>query len=242
MDNIKEEDVPPDQVTQFADRLVLGNSKVSSIMTYPHPFTNGGMVVVFDDTASPYSHLHATVINADPPKDEMHIVKRSDLFLLSVPSFNPLAPLDYPHMVYYLKNRGQLIHGEDLRTYIHAPSCMDSMLIYLLDITACWFRDHIILHDLQTNAFTSLVDAIDTRLRFLMSIALLCQTGRWEVQTSSVPADFLELLADGDLRETWYEFEEIRASASSQDINLETAIRVVWLFEVFTRGLRRYGE
>jgi hypothetical protein len=241
MDNIKEEDVPPDQVTQFADRLVLENSKVSSIMTYPHPFTNGGSVVVFDDTESPYSHLHATVINADPPKGEMHIVKKGDLFLLSVPTFNPLAPLDYPHMVYFLKNKGRLIHGEDLRKLIHAPSCMDSMLIYLLDITACWFRDHIILHDLPAKAYTSFVDAIDTRLRFLMSITLLCQKGKWDVKKDSVPADFMVAFDDRELRETWREFEEVRASASSQDIDLETAIRIVWLFELFTRRLRRYG-
>jgi hypothetical protein len=234
--------MPTDQVTQFAERLTTDSCNIDSILTYPHPFTSGGLVVVFSDAAGSYSQLYATVICATPPAGELHIVKRNDLFLLSVPNGNnPLAPPDYPHMVFFLRNRGQLVYGEDLREHISAPSCIEPMLTYLLDITACWFRDHRILHDLQTHAYASLVDAIDSQLRFLMAIALLCRTGQWDVQADLVPGDFFSEFADERLRAAWEELDELRARTSSQDTNWESAVRAAWLFEVFTRGLRRHA-
>ena len=101
------------EVTQFAERLALASDNVDSVMTYPHPFTNGGVVIVFDDSVDSYAQLHASVMRANPPPDDRRIVKRSDLFLLSVPNTKAMAPFDYPHNVYYLKNRGKVIPSSD---------------------------------------------------------------------------------------------------------------------------------
>jgi hypothetical protein len=233
--------VSNDKINQFAERVTADTDIVDSIMAYPHPFTNGGVVVVFNKAAGSYSQLHSTVVRAVPPTGEMHIVKRSDLFLLSIPRFSPLAPLDYPHMVFFLKSRGRLVYGEDLREDIPNPSCIDSMLIHLLDTTACWFRAHNILHGLATYAYASLIEAIDARLRFLMAITLLCRSGKWDVQASSVPADFFSEFADERLNEVWAEICEFRTSSQHKDIEFASAIKATWLFEVFTRELRRYA-
>ena len=228
------------EATQFVERLTRDIAAVDSILTYPHPFTDGGMVVVFSDSAGSYSELHAAVAYAAPPAGELHVVKSNDLFLLSVPSDNPLAPLDYPHMVYFLKNRGQVVHGKDLREQIPPPSRIDSMLTQLLDITACWFRNHTVLPALQTYAYASLVVAIDARLRYLMAIAVLRRTGKWDVTADHVPRDFFVEFQDVRLKEAWRELEEL-IDTRIQDTDWATAVRAVWLFEVFTRGLRRYA-
>jgi hypothetical protein len=115
------------------------------------------------------------------------------------------------------------------------------MLTHLLDTTACWFRDHIILHDLQTHAYASLVAAIDSQLRVLMAIALLWRTGQWDVQADLVPEDFFSEFADERLREAWEEFDGIRGRAAGQEADWAAAVRAAWLFEVFTRGLRRHA-
>ncbi len=232
-----------EEVAVFVARLTGRDSgNVASVLRYPHPFSAGGLVVVFDDPAGSYSKLHAAVTRAVPPQGALYVVKRADLFVLAL-QIRPTG-FEYPHMVFFLKHRGEILYGEDLRGEIPPLSTTKYMLEHVLDVMACWFRDHGILHNLQQGAYQSLIDEIDMRLRFLMSVALLARCGEWDIEADSVPARFFAEIRDDQLKEVWREFEGLRQEVGAQEEegSRSAAFEAAWLFEAFFRRLRRHTK
>lgn len=228
----------------FVARLTERDSgNVASILRYPHPFSAGGLVVVFDDLAGSYSKLHAAVTRAIPPQGALYVVKRADLFVLAL-QIEAFPPFEYPHMVFFLKHRGEILYGEDLRGEIPPLSAAKYTLEHMLDMMACWFRDHGILRDLQQGAYQSLIDQIDMRLRFLMSVALLARCGEWDIEADSVPARFFAGIRDDQLKEIWKNFEGLRQEVGAQEEkgSRSAAFEAAWLFETFSRRLRRHTQ
>lgn len=233
-----------EEVAAFVAGLTESDSgNLASVLRYPHPFSAGGLVVVFDDRAGSYSKLHAAITRAVPPQCALSVVKRTHLFVLALPRIDfAFPPFEYPHMVFFLKHRGEILYGEDVRGEIPPLSGAKYALEHILDIMACWFRDHGILRDLQQRAYQSLIDNIDMRLRFLMSVALLVRCGEWDVEAETVAPRFFTEIRDDELKEIWRDFEGLgqEVGVQEEEGSRSAAFRAAWLFEAFSRGLRRH--
>lgn len=226
----------------FAVRIARNKSnRLTSVLRYRHPFSEGGLAIVFASGPEPYSSLHAAISRAEPPTCYVSVLKRADLFLLAMPRIEPFSQHEYPHIAYYLKHRGEVLYGQDLRSEIPEATGLEHWLEGILDHTACWFRNHDILGRLQREEHLALFEAMDARLRYLLSVVLLAERGEWDVAMSSVPDRCTEVIRDDAIHEHWRAFDALHrvAAATGVEPDRATVLEAVWRFDSVCRGLRR---
>ena len=215
--------------------------RLLSVLQYQHPFSEGGLAIVFANGPEPYSSLHAAVSRAKPPRCYVAVLKRADLFLLALPRIEPFSQHEYPHIAYCLKHRGEVLYGQDLRSEIPDAMGLEHWLEGVLDHTACWFRNHDILGRLQREEHLALFGAMDQRLRFLMSVVLLAEVGEWDVALASLPDRCRDLIRDDAIHEHWRAFDALHreVAAAGDEPDRETVLEAAWHFDSVCRGLRR---
>jgi hypothetical protein len=227
------------EIRQFVLRLSNAHgSKIESILHYSHPFSKGGLIIIFKDDAGLYQDLVADVQNCDPEGITLHTLRRSELIELSLPGLP-----GYPHIAFYAKYKGDVVFGCDLRAEIMEPRESYLMLEATIDTYACWWRDHIILKQLAQEEYLSLIQIIHKGIHQLMAMALL-RYGEWDINVGTLEERFRELYPDTQMKETWEAFREIREKTGDRDKDAlrSDAFEAVWLFESFLRQLRRYAS
>ncbi len=230
------------EITQFALHLAeVHGSRIESILYYPHPFTSGGLIIVFKDDAGLYQDLVADVQGCDPQGITLYTLRRSELIELSLPKLAGLQINEYPHIAFYAKHKGDVLFGSDLRAEIVEPKDTHLMLEATIDVYACWFRDHIILKRLAQVEYLSLIQIIHEQIRQLMAMALL-RYDEWDISTDTLEERFQERYPDTQMRQVLEVFSKIRDETEDKDGDTlrSDAFEAVWLFESFLRQLRRY--
>jgi|GEM_PF-1939734 len=235
--------MPDKKVTDFATRLGFYlRNRLESVIFYPHPFTAGGVVVVFKDGAGDLHKLLPEVAMSGPPPGlSLHCLRREELFELALPVEFRLVPPhavnEYSHLAYWLRHKGVVLHGRDVRAEVGLPA--EPRLLLTTHIDSCMnsLRSHLILSYLLDGRYEALVTELDAQMRYLMAAALLAR-GVWDVTFESVPGLFRETYDDAEMAATWDEFERLLApGGGGAGAGREAACEAAWLFESLLRRL-----
>jgi hypothetical protein len=221
----------------FAERFGRYD-EVESILYYPHPFTEGGLILVCRDDTGEFLALAADVYNHAPPSLSRHCLRRRELFQLSLPGLfaPPLQVNERPHLPYWLKHKGAVLFGADLRDEVQ-PST-DPRILLAGHVEGCmdYLRRYGVLTSLMRGKQGQLVAMLAQEMRYLMGTALLIH-GVWEVSLETLPARFEELYPGTEPLQIWQHF---RAQQAQWAETAAGAIDAVWSFERFLRALREY--
>jgi hypothetical protein len=225
------------EIQDFSRRFVNRHrGDVESILYYPHPFTKGGVVLVFKDGVGFLPDLISDAYRELPQGISLHCLRCSELFELSLPGLfmPPMIVNEQPHLSFWIKHKAILLYGRDIKDEIDAPPNPKMLLEAHIEGCLLYLRDHGILRWLTRKDYGTLIRELDAQLRYLMAIALLAHD-IWDVDKETVFDRFKELYHDREIEEIWQAF-----SHSIQDVaDKNSALEAVWLFERFLRRMRR---
>ena len=157
-----------------------------SILHYPHPFTDGGFVVIVDENLTNFLEVSGTVYAVVPSGYSLHLLRSNELDMLAAPGMfaPPLHVNEMTHMPYYLKHKGECLYGEDYRDQVPLP---DTQYLLISHIEGCYdyLRRYGILSMAINQNFKGLVSALEREILLLMATAVLTK-GHWEVDKSSL--------------------------------------------------------
>jgi acyl transferase domain-containing protein/acyl carrier protein len=232
-----------EEINSFGIRLVNRlRGKVWSIMYCPHPFTRGAFVVVVNGAQEPLLDYLAEAYVDAPPDTVVYCLRRSELSELALDGlFVPPSINQKPHLVYWLKQKGTVLYGEDVRDQISEPTT-DPRLLLESHITGCmlYVRELIILPSLWKQRYVSLIKELDRHLRYLMGTALLVHR-EWNVEMETLPGRFEQFYPDGPTNRAFQELSALvqLAEGMGESDCRELALEAVWQFESFLRHFRR---
>ncbi len=223
----------PQTLTEFAQQYGRIHP-VESILHYPHPFTNGGIIIVFPDDLPNYLENVADAYAAAPSSYTLHCVRQKELFLLSLPGLfaPPLEINEQPHLPYWLQHKGVVLMGTDLRAKIVPQT--DPRMLLAGHIEGCmdYLRRYGVLMSLIQEKDDALAIMLGQEMKYLMGTALLTK-GVWDIALETVADQFSDAFTGTRPFLVWQQVQ----STAGKDI-LET----VWLFEQFLRALREFAE
>lgn len=229
-------------VREFAS-LVIDQLKdrIESIVAYSHPFTNGGVVIVFRADAGFMPDLIAEVYNCSPPNITLYCLRRAELFQISGPGVfgwpNPLE--EKPLLAYRVKFNGELIYGEDIRDMIEVASDPASLLETQAQRCQQFIRNWA-LDQFRRRNYAGIIKELDRQSKYLMATALLAH-GEWDVSQESVPERFESLTKDAETHQTWAGINALaQATAQNGGAKRESAAEAVWLFEKVIQSIGRH--
>lgn len=218
------------------------SARVESVILYEHPFTKGGLVIVFDDDEEDLIGLIADVYRHPLPHGlSLHCLRRDELFELSMPGIFTLSFRinEHPHLPFYVKHKSALLYGRDLRDEV--VPFTDPRVLLDNHIEGCQtnLRTLGICRWLLRGQHLVLIEELDKQMRYLMGTALLTR-GEWEVDMESLPGRFGAAFADRPLQATWHGYAELAGSGGEADeaTGRRRAFEAVWLFESFLRRLK----
>jgi hypothetical protein len=218
--------------------------QILSTLYYPHPLSNGGLVVVFHNQVESMLDLVAEAFACVPLDLSLHCLRRAELFELSLPTFTWLHVLNRRiHLAHCLKQRGTVLYGPDLRDEIPPPP--DPRLLLTLHLESCmhFMRNHAILGLLASDDYLELLKRTDWQMKCLMLTALLLR-GEWASTFDAILPRFQRAYQDEEINDLWKEFGALRSSLNWMDKTAcrRAAYEAVWIFECFLRRLREYTE
>lgn len=229
-------------ITEFA-RCVVGKlgEQVESVLYYPHPFHAGGVVIVLRDDSDPFLEAASEVYSCTGIRVSVHCLRHAELFKLSLPGIfvmpNPVS--EHLHLALWLKHRGVVIYGSDIRHEIVPP--MNQHLWLAAHIEACQHcvRPGFILAYLMDKCYAQLIDEMNRQVRYLMATALL-KHGIWDVSMETIPARFQSVYQDEQIKEITRKLTSLyQVDPENEYAARKAAYESVWLFESFLRQLRR---
>jgi hypothetical protein len=232
-------------VVEFVGRMMERvPARIESILHYLHPFTGGGVVIVFGDDAGFLPDLIAEVYRcAPPPGLSLHCLRLCELPELSLPGLFQLPDSvnEQTSLPYYLKHKGTLLVGRDVRDEISLPRDARAVLDHHLEACTVYLRAHGVLRRLAKKQYQLLFEQLDRHLRALMATALLIEQ-QWEVEPETLPERFSLAFKDEKLDGIWEEFTRLRQQLPTDDESAcrRAAFEAAWLFESFVEHLSRY--
>ena len=216
------------------------NKHVESIMHYPHPFTDGGIILVCGNNTADFLDLLADVYAHQLPSLSLHCLRRRELFQLSLPGLfaPPLQINERPHLPYWLKHKGTVLSGIDLRAEI-VPT-VESRVLLAGHIEGCmdYLRRYGILTALIHDKGESLVNMLAQEMLYLMGTALLLYEV-WDVSSKTVAAQFAERFPHSSPWQIWQRYQQEQEVGN---VMPESVTGPVWLFEQFLYSLRAYTQ
>lgn len=233
------------RVQEFASRAIDRlKEKLESIVAYSHPFTSGGLIVVFKDEAGFMPDLIAEVCNCDPPNITLYCLRRAELFQISSPGVfgwpNPLE--EKPLLAYRVKFGGEIIYGRDIRDDIAMP---DNPSLFLeKHIQRCkQFIRNWTLDQFRRKNYAGIIKEMDRQTRYLMATALLAR-GEWDISPENIPDRFEALMNDAETKQIWMDINSLAQTITitEQAPSRKTAAEAVWLFERALHGAGRHAQ
>lgn len=231
-------------ITEFA-KCVVGRlgEQVESILYYPHPFHMGGVVIVLRDDSEPFLEFTSEVFSCTRMNVSLHCLRHAELFKLSLPGIfvmpNPVS--EHLHLAQWLKHKGVVIYGRDLRDEIAPPINQHLWLDAHIEACQHCVRPGFILAFLMDKSYAVLIDEMNRQVRYLMATALLTH-GIWDVSMETIPARFESKYADEQITEITRKLAALyQVDPANEYASRRAAYESVWLFESFLRRLRRCG-
>ena len=224
-----------EEVNDFVARLVdrLGD-RLESITFYSHPFTNGGLVIVPKDEVEFIPDLIADIYACQPPAITLNTLRRSELFQLSdIGIFGWPVPLEErPHLAYWLKNKGVVLFGRDIRDEIKLPADRSSFLeIHLQRVKHCirnWCFDQLLFKQHKR-----MVKEIEKQTKYLMATALLMEN-EWDLLLETIPERFDQMFKNERANQTWANITALtRQTDETDETTRQSALEALWHFEQF---------
>lgn len=230
-------------ISSFAERVASSLSQeLESIIFYPHPFHQGGLVIVLKDEVRSVIDFVSKVYQCDPPAIPLHCLRRSELFELSLPGQFLMPHLfnEQLHLPYWLKHKSTVLYGCDPRGEINPPTSLTLLLDNHLEACMQYLRTHHVISKLITKDHLKLLEELDRQFRALMATALLL-CGVWEVSPATLPERFKESYGDTRMLSLWEQFGALKQQSNDSDEAgcRQAALESVWLFECFLRLLRK---
>jgi hypothetical protein len=235
-----------DKVTQqFIARL--GN-QLESILFYPHifprvdyehPFAYCGFLLVFRDHLDSMVESIGIAYDCVPTDTPLYCLRRRELFELSLPGFWFLGVVDHQmHLPYFLKYKGEVLYGRDLRDEIHLPANPRLLFHNKLEVCAHFLRSGVILELLVQGEYSVLVKKLERQIKCVMAAALLAH-GEWDVTLDDIPERFNRRYRNEEVIRIWHEYRLLWEGnvSAHEDGARQTALEAVWLFESFLRQL-----
>ena len=232
-----------EEIHNFTSRLVarLGD-QLESITFYPHPFTGGGLVIVPRDEVGVIPDLIADIYECSPPPLMFHCLRRSELFELSeVGVFGWPNPLEEkPHLAYWLKHAGVVLHGRDIRTEISLPA--DTSGFFENHAQRCkQFVRNWAIDQLRRKNYRGLIRELERQARYLMATALLTKN-EWNVSLETIPERFASLFKNAGANQVWADMAALQSQTDEMDEEglRQSAFEALWLFEQFLLNTNEY--
>ncbi len=231
------------KVQEFTSRVIdrLGD-RIESIIGYSHPFTNGGLVIVFKADAGFMPDLIADVYNCGPPNIMPYCLRRAELFQISgLGVFGWPNPLEEkPLLAYRIKFGGEVIYGRDIRNEI---AIADNPIVLLeSQLQRCkQFIRNWALDQFRRRNYNGIIREMDRQSKYLMATALLAK-GEWDVPPERIPILFESLLKDRETKRIWTDINllSLATTNNQQDASRESAAEAVWLFEKVLQSIGRH--
>lgn len=210
-------------------------------MSYPHPFSKGGFLIVIKHDVDSLLKCVADIYRCLPPLGKsMNILRRSELSQLALPGLYawPYFVNERPHLPYLLRHKADLLYGSDIREEIPAPG--DPRLALMQHVEACklYVRSQGVVKWLSQHEYMLLIRELDNHFRYLMATALL-MFNHWDVEFESLPEQFSSYFANHPATETWQHFHALARTAAGQEDQRATALEAAWLFERFLQQVNR---
>ena len=229
-------------LSSFTTRLIARvGGQLESITFYPHPFTSGGLVIVPGDEVGFIPDLISEIYECNPPPVMFHCLRRSELFELSLVGVfgwpNPLE--EKPHLAYWLKHAGIVLHGRDIRDEIELPA--DTSGFFENHTQRCkQFVRNWALDQLRRKNYRGMIKELERQARYLMATALLSKN-QWNVSLETIPDRFDSLFKNGQANQAWANMAALARQTEEMDENIsrQSAFEALWLFEQF---LLKTGE
>ena len=220
-------------VHEFALRVIerLGE-QIESITAYSHPFTKGGLVIVFQEKIGFVPDLISVVYSCEPPPITLYCLRSTELFQLSFPGVfgwpNPLE--EKPLLAYQLKFKGDVIYGRDIRDEVMIPD--DPMALFETQVQRCkQFIRNWTLDQFRRRNYLGIIKEAERQTRYLMAIALLTRN-EWDVAPEEIPERFELLFEDKEATQSWTEINTLALrQAATKEASRESAKEAFWLFE-----------
>jgi hypothetical protein len=230
------------QITTFGQQFGLNHSpRVESVLYYPHPLTEGGLIVVLANDTGDLLDLVGTAHQKAPPGLSLHCLRHRELFQLTLPGIfaPPFSVNERPHLSYFLKYKGAVLFGQDCREVIQPTADPNTLLIGHIEGCMDSLRRYGILPALLRREYDELAAMLEQELIHLMSTALLLHN-QWDISVDNLPELFWQYFPNEQLNDIWQQFGKSR-----QQINetpSESAYHMVWLFERFLYFLEAYAS
>ena len=227
-----------DLALRIAARL---GGELDSLVAYSHPFTKGGLVIVFRDDVGFVPDLIAETYRCQPPPVTLHFLRRKELFQLSSPGVFgwPNQLEEKPLLAWCVKFNGTVLYGDDMRQEITLPS--DRMGLLETQLQRCrQFARNWALDQFRRRNYSGIVEGMDSQLKYLMAISLLTKN-EWDIPLSEIPNSFEKMFQDPETNQISREINALSGS-SDQGGTRQTAMEAVWLFEQGLQRISRFVE
>lgn len=213
---------------------------VESILYYPHPFTPGGIILVFANEVDEWSQQLAIVYEMAPPLS-IHCLRQREIFQLSQPGLfaPPLRVNERPHLPYWLQHRGEVLYGADMRSEIRPFSPATTLLSGHIEGCMDYLRRYGVMTSLISKEFERIWPMLNQEMYYLMATALLIYQV-WDVSLPTLPALFWQHFPNKKIQTIWTQFQLLKPE--SQPADYHHAVMAVWWFEQFLRTLRGYTD
>ena len=175
-----------------------------------------------------------------PASLSLHCLRRRELFQLSLPGLfgPPLQVNERTHLPYWLKYKGVVLAGVDLRHEVSLPTAPTLLLAGHIEGCMDYLRRYGILTSLIHNENEALVNMLAQEMKYLMGTALLLHAV-WDVSLSTLPDQFEVVFPDSAPLKIWQKFK-LDQDKLRQEHAPQPTIEMIWLFEQFLHALREY--
>lgn len=209
-----------------------------TILSYPHPFTEGGVIVVVDDEIPDLLNLVGAARRILPLALNLHCVRQRELFQLSLPGIfaPPFVVNERPFLPQWLNHKGQVWWGEDVRHLVQPTITPSQFLAAHLEGCRDSLRRYGVLPALLRQKYADLWQMLSSEMLRLMGTAVLLHD-QWDIDTATLPDLFAQCFP-GELASFWPQLARQRQRLEREPE--AAAYETVWLFETFIRYLEAY--